>query len=187
MKTQAVKRRLWMYRGLGLAFTAVAVHLLAVWAAPRLIMHRVMNAPMVTELTAVQGAVFPPAVDASSRRIVMPSPDLLYSLCVYDLTQGPLRIKARPALDSYWSVALYADNSDNFFVQNDRQTGKGLLDLWLVSEGANARAPSVPPGARVVVSPSRRGLLLMRVLTADYAAEKAVVEPARRTLRCEPA
>jgi uncharacterized membrane protein len=187
MKSWSSRQRLWAYRATGLLFTAIAVHLLAVWATPRLIMHRVMNAPMVTDLKPTRGAVFSPAVDATSRRVVMPSPDLLYSLCVFDLSQGPLRITARPALDTYWSVALYADNSDNFFVQNDRQTGKSALDLWLVSEGANASAPAVPAGARVVVSPSRRGLLLMRVLTADYEAEKALLEPARRTLQCVPA
>ena len=31
---------------------------------------------------------------------------------------------------------------------------------------------------------SSTGFLLMRVLTTDYEAEKAVVEPARRTLQC---
>ena len=187
MKSWSARQKLWVYRVLGLLITAVTVHLAAVWATPRLIMNRVMNAPMVTDLKPVRGAVFPPAVDATSRRVVMPSPDLLYSLCVYDLSKGPLRITARPALDTYWSVALYADNSDNFFVQNDRQTGKAALDLWLVAEGANASAPAVPAGARVVVSPSRRGLLLMRVLTANYEAEKTLLEAARRTLQCEPA
>ena len=187
MKPWSATRRLWIYRSLGMLLTAAAVHLAAVWATPRLIMHKVMTTLTVPAVQPVRGAVFPPAVDATSRRVVMPSPDLLYSLCVYDLSKGPLRITAQPALQTYWSVALYADNSDNFFVQNDRQTGKGAVDLWLVSEGANAAAPPVPAGSRVVVSPSRRGLLLMRVLTADYEAEKARIEPARRTLRCEPA
>jgi hypothetical protein len=39
----------------------------------------------------------------------------------------------------------------------------------------------------VVVSPSTQGLLLLRVLTSDYQAEKAVLEPARRTLQCSQA
>lgn len=187
MTTWSAQRRLWVYRALGMLLTAVLVHLLAVWATPRLIMNRVMSASVTSYFKPVRGVVFPPPVDASSRRVVMPSPDLLYSLCVYDLGDGPLRISAQPELDTYWSVALYADNSDNFFVQNDRQTGGGRLDLWLVSQGANTSAPTVPEGSRVVVSPSRRGLLLMRVLTGDYETEKALLERARRTLQCGPA
>jgi hypothetical protein len=69
-------------------------------------------------------------------------------------------------------------------VLNDREAGAAPVDLWLVSEGPNAQDPAMPPGARVVVSPSTRGFLLMRVLTADYEAEKAIVEPARRSLQC---
>ena len=44
----------------------------------------------------------------------------------------------------------------------------------------------MPPGSQVVLSPSVKGFLLMRVLTSDYAAEKDRVEPARRTLTCTP-
>ena len=113
--------------------------------------------------------------------------DRLYAVCIYDLTQAPLRITASPGLDTYWSIALYAANSDNFFVINDRQVGKGAVDIWLVSPDGNARTPPVPAGAQVVVSPSKEGFLLMRVLTSDYASEAAVLEPARRSLACTPA
>jgi uncharacterized membrane protein len=44
----------------------------------------------------------------------------------------------------------------------------------------------LPAGATVVKAPSSRGMLLMRVLVGDYAAERETVEAARRTLRCEP-
>ena len=105
-------------------------------------------------------------------------------MCAYDLAKGPVRVQAHPQLSSYWSIALYGDNSDNFFVINDRQAGSKPVDLWLVSAGGNLAASAVPAGAQVVVSPSRQGFLLMRVLTGNYEAEKAVVEPARRTLSC---
>ena len=48
----------------------------------------------------------------------------------------PLRY-AYPALTSYWSIALYGANSDNFFVLNDGKANGAPVDLWLVSEGAN--------------------------------------------------
>jgi hypothetical protein len=56
----------------------------------------------------------------------------------------------------------------------------------LIGPKAYAQAPAIPPGARTVTAPSHKGLLLMRVLVADYGAQKDVVEAARRTLRCEP-
>jgi uncharacterized membrane protein len=171
-------------RGL-LLFLALAalVHLLAVWALPRAIMWRLSTTASADERA---GVYLPPMTDASQRRIVMPSPDLLYATCSIDVSERPLRIRAEPKTPNYWSIALYASNSDNHFVLNDRQAGGAPVDLVVVGPKAYAQPPAIPPGARVVNAPSARGLLLMRVLVADYAAEREVVEAARRTLRCEP-
>jgi uncharacterized membrane protein len=171
-------------RGL-LLFLAIAavVHLLAVWALPRAIMWR-LSATASAEERA--GVYLPPMTDATQRRIVMPSPDLLYATCSIDVSERPLRIRAEPKTPNYWSIALYASNSDNHFVLNDRQAGGAPVDLVVVGPKAYAQAPALPPGARVVNAPTPKGLLLMRVLVADYAAEREVVEAARRTLRCEP-
>ncbi len=179
----------WPGRPLAVLAIAVGVHLLAVWSLPRLIMHKVLGTS-AEQLGALPGSTasvyFPPMTDASQRRIVMPSPDLLYAVCVFDVSRRPLRIQADPKLPGYWSVALYASNSDNFFVANDRQLGGQPLDLWVVDGHGVPPGVAVPPGARVVAAPSQRGLVLMRVLVSDYAAEQAVLEPARRTLRCDP-
>jgi uncharacterized membrane protein len=186
VKTLSASKRLWFYRGLGLLLTTVFVHVLAVWATPRAIMWIVMHGPSSQALNMYNQAAFPPPVDAKSRGIVLPSPDLLYSLCVFDVSKGPVRVTADPQLKSYWSIALYGANSDNFFVINDRAAGTRPVDLWLVSPKGNAPSPAVPPGSRVIVVPSSSGLLLMRVLTGNYEVEKTVIEPARRTLACTP-
>ncbi len=58
----------------------------------------------------------------TSRQIVMPSPDLVYSSCVYDLAAGDLVIAGElPPEGHYWSLSLYAHNTDNYFVLNDRE------------------------------------------------------------------
>jgi uncharacterized membrane protein len=176
------RRRLWVWRiGATLAL-ATAVHLLAVWAVPRVIMGRVLSAAQPEKTT---GVFLPPMTDASARRIVMPSPDLLYATCAFDVGKRPLRIRADPKSPRYWSIALYADNSDNFFVINDREAAGKPIDIVLIGPKAYPQAPALPAGASVIDAPSARGLLLMRVLVADYAAEKSVVEAARSTLRCE--
>jgi uncharacterized membrane protein len=180
-------QKIWFYRALTLLTTAILVHITAVWAAPRLIMQVLMNGPMAKAMNMQNQAAFPPAVTAASRTVVMPSPDLLYSVCVFDVSAGPVRISANPNLKSYWSVALYAANSDNFFVINDRKSGGKPVDIWLVSPGGSRDARAIPAGTQVVVSPSQTGFMLMRVLTGDYEAEKHMIEPARRTLVCAPA
>jgi uncharacterized membrane protein len=187
MKNFTTSQRLWFYRILTLLVTAILVHLLAVWAAPRLIMQVLMHGPMAQKMNMQNQAAFPEAVTARSRSVVMPSPDLLYSVCAFDLSSGPVRITANPMLKNYWSIALYSANSDNFFVRNDSQSQDKPVDLWLVSDTGETHNQNIPSGAEVVVSPSRSGFLLMRVLTTDYAQEKSVVEPARRTLVCSKA
>jgi uncharacterized membrane protein len=181
--------RTWWRRALPLLATAILVHVLAVWSAPYLIMKLLMDGsagPSVESMDTHNGAIFPPPVSAKVRTVVMPSPDLLYSVCVYDLSTGPMRIRANPGLPSYWSIALYGANSDNFYVINDRKAAGQAVDLLLVPDQQGAHdASAAVPGAQVVVSPSRRGFLLMRVLTGDYAAEKDAVEAARRTLVCQ--
>lgn len=178
----------WARRVLLVLAIAAGVHLLAVWALPRVIMHKVLNTTP-QDLGAAPGSTaqvyFPPMTDATQRRIVMPSPDLLYATCVFDVSARPLRVRADPRLPGYWSVALYGANSDNFFVVNDRHLAGKPLDLVLVGAGGAPAATQLPDAARVVSAPSNRGLVLMRVLVADYAAERDVVEAARRTLSCE--
>lgn len=185
MKSWTTSQRLWTYRIAALLTTAILAHLLTVWAVPRLIMHVLMNGRIAQSMDMHNKAAFPPPVTAQSRTVVMPSPDLLYTVCAFDVSQGPVRVKAHPKLANYWSIALYASNSDNFFVLNDRQVQTAAVDLWLVSRDAQAKAPATPQGAQVVVSPTHKGFLLMRVLTGNYESEKETVEAARRTLSCE--
>lgn len=187
MKSWSTQQRLWTYRIAALLITAVIAHLLLVWAAPRLIMHVLMSGRVAQGLDMNNKAAFPPPVTAQSRAVVMPSPDLLYSVCVFDVSQGPVRVRAHPQLSTYWSIALYASNSDNFFVVNDRIAQSEPVDLWLVSRKGLTQAPSTPASAQVVVSPSEKGFLLMRVLTGPAQAEKDAVEQARRTLSCQKA
>ena len=112
-------------------------------------------------------------VSESSRTIVRPSPDLHYSACPYDLARGPLtlRVTAWPA---YWSVSLYAANSDNYFVLDDREAHDGA-DITLV------RAGRTPPehAARVVFSPTQRGVALVRRLASSVAEFDAANAAAR--------
>jgi uncharacterized membrane protein len=170
---------------LGLAVAlGVATHLAVLWLMPRAIMHKAMVAVAGDHPPA---AALPPMTDHTQRRIVMPSPDLLYATCVWDLSQRPLHIRANPQSPRYWSIALYASNTDNFHVINDRQAGGQPVDLLLLGPGQPVPAQLPSAATRTLRSPSDRGILLMRVLVGDYAVDREAVEAARATLRCEPA
>jgi uncharacterized membrane protein len=177
----------WLWRGAVVLAIAALVHLAALWALPRLIMARVL-AGVQAEADAGSGVMLPPPADHRQRRIVLPSPDLLYALCRYDVGARPLRVRAEPRTGQYWSIALYAANADNYFVLNDGDAAGRAPDLLIV--GPDAGPVNAAPTAAAVRSPSARGLVLMRLLAAGgdeatTAAALAAAEVARRTLRCE--
>jgi uncharacterized membrane protein len=120
-----------------------------------------------------------PRVTAQSRTIVRPAPDFAYAACAYDLEAGPLTIRVAPWRD-YWSLSLYAANSDNFFVVDDREA-RGGAAITLVRAGR--RAPD--DAAQVIESPSRRGVALIRRLAPTADAYAAAAERAKRDI-CAP-
>lgn len=134
-------------------------HMAMVSAYPVVIMDAAMKRLTATGASVNAWGHGKPA-DGTSRKIVRPSPDLANSRCVFDLSNGPIRITAAPG-DDYVSVSLYAANSDNFFVVNDRNAPDGI-DIILYEKGT----PRPTGAAHVVESPSRRGIALERRLAA---------------------
>jgi uncharacterized membrane protein len=126
---------------------------------------------------AVNQFMFPPRTTEASRAVVRPSPDLAYASCVYDLSKGPLRVHAPPWSD-YMSISVFQADSDNIFALNDRQAPTGI-DFVLARKGQ-----ATPAGARVVISPSVKGIVLDRRLapTADAFAQ---ADAARKGDICE--
>jgi uncharacterized membrane protein len=127
-----------------------------------------------------------PPADANTRTVVRLSPDLLYTACVFDLSGGQLHLSA-PVPPGYLSISGFAANTDNFFAVNDSDArvdadGRHRLDLLLT---ADARTPA-PPGMRVVVAPSQRGLVLFRTLIPDEALLPQWQADYQQKQRCEP-
>ena len=164
-------------RILGVLAIAAAVHFSVVWAVPRVMMWKLLDSlgQAGSSANRMQSPVLPPLADATSRRVVMPNPDLLYGLCVLDLERGPVIVRADPKLSTYWSIALYSSNSDNFFVLNDREAGQLPVELRISTTADQPKA---------IVAPSKKVLLLMRVLVPDRAHGMDVLEAARSSLKC---
>jgi len=158
--------RRWFVNVAAFALIAVATHFIVFGGTPYLIMSRLMTQ------TAARGGGYNAAVStgqlptAASRAVVRPSPDLLYTACAFDIGDGPVLIGGTPS-QAYWSVALYASNTDNFFVLDDRAANGKAAFVVLSSREMLARIPPEYKSLRVVEPPSAKGLLLFRFLVLD--------------------
>ena len=154
----------------GVLICAVLVHFAIIYAVPNVLMNVAISRLSEMGLNRWQVA---PRVTEQSRQIVRPSPDFSYSACTYDLARGPLVISAAPWRE-YWSLSLYAGNSDNFFVIDDREAHYGA-EITLVQRGRPH-----PEGASMVVeSPSARGIALIRRLAPTPEEYSAAAQVAR--------
>jgi len=178
--------KIWLPRAIFVLAVAIAVHVLAVAYLPTGVMNILFRRfpDEQARADAPERFVRSPMADETMRHITMPSPDLLYTACIYDLTHAPLRVRADPKLENYWSVAFYAGNTDNYLVVNDRGASGKPVDILLVSTGGTKASNKVPDGARVVVAPTDKGFILVRMLAPDYAAQKEKLESARERLSC---
>jgi uncharacterized membrane protein len=150
---------------------AALTHLALVHAAPRFMMGAAIE--RLSKESGFNAWRLADRVTAQSRQIVRPSPDFAYSACVYDLGQGPVLISAAP-WDLYWSLSLYAENTDNYFVMDDREARHGA-QITLVRAGR-----AHPEDADMVVeSPSQRGIALIRRLAPSPDSYSAAAQAAR--------
>jgi uncharacterized membrane protein len=139
---------------LGFLLVAVSAHAATLWYLPRLAMNTAMSR-LEASGPANQWIHVPPT-DETSRRVVRPSPDLLYSVCLLDLSDGPVRIRAADWGD-YMSLSLFAANTDNVFARNETRAG-GDIEIEV----------SAGQGGDVVLG-SDRGIALIRRLAPDDA------------------
>lgn len=162
-----MKGKLLLRTLIGALVIAVIVHGAVVFMLPRIIMNIAMAKFGTNKLSHGNPAT------AESRLIVRPSPDLCISRLAYDLSKGAMKLKVEVPKDNYWSVSFYADNTDNFFVINDRQVKSNPLEILLVSSDMKH---SNHGNAQVVVSPSQRGIMLIRQLVPGPDKLKEVKE-----------
>lgn len=119
--------------------------------------------------------------DADSDFVVRPSPDLLYSICLYDLSAGPLQISGQVP-DSYWSLQFYAMNTDNFAgVSNTReQTGRIGKPYRITLLGPGQ--PAVEAG-EIIRAPGNKGLALIRIAVVGQPVKQ--LRRIQRQARCQ--
>lgn len=170
--------RPWIGALLAFVLAGLAAHMLVLDRIPRSIMANTLDR-LDRGGERVNSWIHPPGASPEQRTVVRPSPDLAYSLCVWQLDEAPLRISL-PGWPTYWSLSLYADNTDNFAVWNDRDHADGI-EILLVGPGVEAPEAE----AMVVEAPSNRGVALSRRLLQDNRAGGDALARIREQDQCE--
>ena len=121
-----------------------------------------------------------PRATHEQRFVVRSSADLVYSACVYDLTNGPVRIVA-PKGTGYASISAFAANTDNFFVMDDRNVDADHLHAIFHLPGQSANSDQ----AAIVESPSAKGIILVRYLIEEESRLKHYIRQ-QYAIECAP-
>lgn len=170
-----------MRNWLGPIFLGLLVAAAAAWAAITYIPYGLMNVAMER---LGQGGVntmsYGNLATPERQPVVRPSPDLAYSSCPYDLSDGPVAIDVTPVPGRYSSLSLFDAATDVIFVRNDVEAGGKPYRIIVAREGQ-----AVPAGAEVVRTGYDRGIALIRLLLKD-PGEIAGLDTARRESSCAP-
>jgi uncharacterized membrane protein len=163
------------------AATNVATVAALPWLINAFVMHKIAEQAGGTNV-----ALHAPRPDAAARGVVRPSPDMLYTACVFDVSERPLHVTG-PVPDGYASASGFAADTSNFFALNDAAVlpgadGRKRLDVIV----ARAIPADVPPGTHVVIAPSDRGLILFRTLIADEATLAQLRGEIQARQECSP-
>ena len=84
--------------------------------------------------------------------------ELAYAVCVFDLSSGPLEIKARVP-DQYWSIEIYGNRGNSLYTLNDTQAPRRQLSVVLYDDNPD------PQAIVDAANSSNRGLNTITVLT----------------------
>lgn len=155
------------------------VYVGTLYALPRLVMARTL-----ARLGPPNTMHFGKRPDETSRRVVRPSPDLLYSSCPFDLTTGPLRIRVRVPHSTGWSVSAFDAATNNFFVRDDRQIAGDSIEIVALRSGMTPPPGDRAPERIILYAPTVKGLFLFRLIINDDE-HLAALDALRRKASCE--
>jgi uncharacterized membrane protein len=165
-------------------FGGVAIHLIAVLALPDLAPGSAYR-KLALKTPVGQVALLPRAAPGAPGP-TFADPFAALALCRFDLTKGPMRLRARADGDRPFSVSVRLADGVIIFSANDRQTPKGRFNILLMTQAqADAQdlardnadtdqdASPAEEGELRLISPGKTGFALFRALSlreGDYEA-----------------
>lgn len=115
-------------------------------------------------------AILTPAANIPSP-IAFMAPDVRYAICRYDLSNGPLQLRA-PLPNDLWSIALYSKHGENYYLISGKDVQSKAVNLLVVVDKTidnekqadqNLGAPGKTELRDITVSaPAKTGIILIR-------------------------
>ncbi|UTW56119.1 DUF1254 domain-containing protein [Kordiimonas sp. SCSIO 12610] len=177
--------------------SAVAAHYGALYLVPGVIMNRTFDAMEGRGITT-SAFTLVPRVTPENQTVVRPSPDLAYSICLFDFrdNQSPLNIHATPwplqeteqqtgRREGYASVSFFDARTNNFATVRVMADGTGSNITLMPPNSAGKYNIAVRKGytLKVIEAPTEQGIILIRRLAASDS-EYAKVQDLAKTDRC---
>ena len=150
-----MKRLIWVG---GFIAIAICTHMAVVRMAPSTIMSKVMNVMAERGLPLHQFSLSP-RITPKTQTIVRPSPDLAYSLCRFDLSEGPILIMGT-RWNGYGSLTIFdAETNAVFITSLDTASPNSNPVILTLDAGVQPSA-----GIHVLKLDKPKGLALIRRL-----------------------
>lgn len=163
------------------------VHVAAVLALPWL-SERDAFSRLRGTISADKSELVAPALGSPGEAwLPRPDPAVALAACAYNLDEGPVRISARVGT-LFQSLSFHARAGGAFFAITDRAAVRGAIELVVMTRGqldqvlASQDEDEQNRDVRIV-SPSREGLVIVRVLAA-LPSQKPEAEEAARSVAC---
>ncbi|MFA5066161.1 MAG: DUF1254 domain-containing protein [Dehalococcoidia bacterium] len=121
--------------------------------------------------------IFEAPVTDNSTDVVRPAPDDIYSICVYDVSQHPLRVTSMTT--EYWTISAFAMNTDNFFNLTSSQAKTNPVEIILVSRDMTYEDPT--GRAQVVTAQSDKGILMITMVIPNQDALPGILQIQKQT------
>ena len=169
----------------GCLFIAGVVHISTVFALPRLAPKDAFA--RISALAQPHKVVLLPNTDPQTGA-PFDDPAFAQGVCRYDLSQGPVRLRATLPADALLLLSFHARHGQIFYSMTDRSATRGKLDVLLVTRQqldaveANDPEDELPQDLRII-APALEGFLLFRAL-AEFPSEMSDAQKRILSLSC---
>ena len=119
-------------------------------------------------------------VEESNQLWAFHAPDTKYAICRFDLSQGPVQVDFQ-LLRGYWSVAIYDDESRNFYAADGYDLLRSSMSLILLGPDHAHEGEAALP----ISVPTEQGLLVIRAPVDHHLMEDSVISILEKTT-CVP-
>ncbi len=151
----------WKTWALSILVFSIVIHIALIYSFPTLLMNKVILENSERANGTNKFAHIPRAT-ATNKSITRPSPDIAYSSCTIDISQGPVKITI-PATKPYSSLSILGTDTMNLLTINDQHATGEYIELVVAKAGQKT-----PPGIKPLILASDTALALARyVIKSD--------------------